>query len=66
MKEVWLTMKVDGRITMRAMLPDDYTKEDLEIAAMEKFMEADLGNIECVESEFIIAEDDAGNYVYEK
>lgn len=39
--------------------------EDLKLAAMEKFMDADLGDVECVESELVIVEDDAGNYVYE-
>lgn len=62
-KTFYATFRVDGRFTTRVKAFDDENGdyEDVEHRAIPKYEEADFGELECVDSDFVRVDDADGN-----
>ena len=59
----YVTLKVEGRFVAEV---DAASIEEAQQKAMNQFCDADFGSLEDIEGESIVAEDENGNFVWER
>ena len=59
----YVTFKIDGRFT--AKVEAESVESAIEEATAE-YQDADFGTLECIDAEAVYAEDQNGNFVFEK
>ena len=65
MAKVYGTMSVDCRLVKEIEVDDPKDIEQIREKMEEAFLEADIGELKCVDGGLIAVEDESGNFIYE-